>query len=380
MAGLVPATYALLAAWLKQDVGARHKAGHDDREIVRQPDQNQLQYIPGNGFARRQRNAMIHTRRKFLRLAAGAAALPPLSRFAWAQAYPTRPVHIVAGVPPGLAPDILARLTGQFLSERLGQQFVIDNRPGAGTNIATEAVVRAAPDGYTLLLVTPANATNAALYPSLNFNFIRDTAPVAGICLGPFVMAAGPSLPAKTVPEFIAHAKANPGRINMASAGNGTPPHVFGELFKVMAGVDFVHVPYRSSYVPDLLGGQVQFAFMSIPASIDFIRAGKLRALAVTPAKRVDALPDVPAMAEFLPGYDAGSWTGIVAPRNTPAEIVEKLNKEISAVIADPAFAARLAALGNVPMPMTPADFGKFVADETEKWAKVVKFAGIKPE
>jgi tripartite-type tricarboxylate transporter receptor subunit TctC len=319
-------------------------------------------------------------RRKFLRLAAGAAALPPLSRFASAQAYPTRPVHIVAGVPPGLAPDILARLTGQFLSERLGQQVVIENRPGAGTNIATEAVVRAAPDGYTLLLATPANAANAALYPSLNFNFIRDTAPVAGICLGPFVMAAGPSLPAKTVPEFIAYAKANPGRINMASAGNGTPPHVFGELFKIMAGVDLVHVPYRSSYVPDLLGGQVQFAFMSIPASIDFIRTGKLRALAVTPAKRVDALPDVPAMAEFLPGYDAGSWTGIVAPRNTPAEIVEKLNKEISAVIADPGFAARLAALGNVPMPMTPADFGKFIADETEKWAKVVKFAGIKPE
>jgi tripartite-type tricarboxylate transporter receptor subunit TctC len=319
-------------------------------------------------------------RRKFLRLAAGAAALPPLSRFARAQAYPTRPVHIVAGVPPGLAPDILARLTGQFLSERLGQQVVIENRPGAGTNIATEAVVRAAPDCYTLLLATPANAANAALYPSLNFNFIRDTAPVAGICLGPFVMAAGPSLPAKTVPEFIAYAKANPGRINMASAGNGTPPHVFGELFKIMAGVDLVHVPYRSSYVPDLLGGQVQLAFMSIPASIDFIRTGKLRALAVTPAKRVDALPDVPAMAEFLPGYDAGSWTGIVAPRNTPAEIVEKLNKEISAVIADPGFAARLAALGNVPMPMTPADFGKFIADETEKWAKVVKFAGIKPE
>jgi tripartite-type tricarboxylate transporter receptor subunit TctC len=323
-------------------------------------------------------NAMKPPRRKFLHLAAGAAALPPLSRFAWAQAYPTRPVHIVAGVPPGLAPDILARLAGQFLSERLGQQFVIDNRPGAGTNIATEAVVRAAPDGYALLLATPANAVNAALYPSLNFNFIRDTAPVAGICLGPFVMAAGPSLSVRTVPEFIAYAKAN--RIHMASAGNGTPPHVFGELFKMMAGVDFVHVPYRSSYVPDLLGGQVQFAFMSMPASVELIRTGKLHALAVTPARRVDALPDVPAVAEFVPGYDASSWDGISAPRNTPAEIVEKLNKEISAVLADPAFAARLAALGNVPMPMTPADFGKFVADETEKWAKVVKFAGIKPE
>jgi tripartite-type tricarboxylate transporter receptor subunit TctC len=319
-------------------------------------------------------------RRAFLCLATGAAAIPAVVRIAGAQAYPTRPVHIVAGVPPGLAPDILARLAGQFLSERLGQQFVIENRPGAGTNIATEAVVRAAPDGYTLLLSNPANAVNAALYPSLNFNFIRDTAPVAGICLGPFVMAAGPSLPAKTVPEFIAYAKANPSRINMASAGNGTPPHVFGELFKMMAGVDFVHVPYRSSYVPDLLGGQVQFAFMSIPASIELIRTGKLRALAVTPARRVDALPDVPAMAEFVPGYDASAWDGISAPRNTPAEVVEKLNQEISAVIADPGFAARLAALGNVPMPMTPAGFGKFIADETEKWAKVVKFAGIKPE
>jgi tripartite-type tricarboxylate transporter receptor subunit TctC len=319
-------------------------------------------------------------RRSFLHLAAGAAALPALSRTGWAQTYPTRPVHIVAGVPAGLAPDILARLTGQRLSERLSQQFVIDNRPGAGTNIGTEAVVRAAPDGYTLLLVTPANAINAALYPNLNFNFIRDMVPIASICLGPFVMVVNPSLPAKTVPEFIAYAKANPGKINMASAGNGTPPHVFGELFKMMTGVDLVHVPYRSSYVPDLLGGQVQLAFGSIPAWIEFIRTGRVRALAVTPSKRLDALPDIPAMAEFVPGYDASSWDGISAPKNTPAEIVGKLNNEISAVVADPGFGARLAALGNVPMLMTPADFGKFIVEETEKWAKVVRFAGIKPE
>jgi tripartite-type tricarboxylate transporter receptor subunit TctC len=323
---------------------------------------------------------MKPSRRQFLHLAAGAAGFPAVPRIARAQTYPTRPVHIVAGVPAGLAPDILARLAGQWLSERFGQQFVIDNRPGAGTNIATEAVVRAAPDGYTLLLVNPANAVNASLYPNLNFNFIRDTAPIASIGLGPFVMAVNPSLPAKTVPEFIAYAKANPGKINMASAGNGTPPHVFGELFKMMAGVDLVHVPYRSSYVPDLLGGQVQLVFSSIPAAIEFIRTGRLRALAVTPAKRVDALPDIPAMAEFVPGYDASSWYGISAPKNTPTEIVDKLNKEINAVVADPGFDARLAALGNVPISMTPADFGKFIVDETEKWGKVVKFAGIKPE
>ncbi len=319
-------------------------------------------------------------RREFLHLAAGAAALPAVSGVARAQIYPARPVRIVAGVPAGLAPDILARLTGQWLSERLGQQFVIENRPGAGTNIATEVVVRAAPDGYTLLLANPSNAINATLYPNLNFNFIRDTVPIAGICLGPYVMVVNPSLPARTVPEFIAYAKANPGRINMASAGNGTPPHVFGELFKMMAGVDLVHVPYRSSYVPDLLGGQVQMAFGSIPAWIEFIQTGKLRALAVTPAKRLDTLPDIPAMAEFLPGYDANSWYGISAPKSTPGEIVGKLNKEINAVVADPTFSRRLAALGNVPMSMTPAEFGKFTAEETEKWAKVVKFAGINPD
>jgi tripartite-type tricarboxylate transporter receptor subunit TctC len=319
-------------------------------------------------------------RRQFLHLAAGAVTLPAVARIARAQTYPARPVRIVAGVPAGLAPDILARLTGQWLSERLGQQFIIENRPGAGTNIATEAVVRATPDGYTLLLANPANAVNATLYPNLGFNFIRDTVPVASICLGPYVMVVNPSLPARTVPEFIAYAKADPGKINMASAGNGTPPHVFGELFKMMAGVDLVHVPYRSSYVPDLLGGQVQLAFGSIPVFIELIRTGKLRALAVTPSRRLDTLPDIPAMAEFLPGYDASSWYGMSAPKSTPTEIVGKLNKEINAVVADPAFSTRLAALGNVPMSMTPAEFGTFIAEETEKWAKVVEFAGIRPD
>jgi tripartite-type tricarboxylate transporter receptor subunit TctC len=319
-------------------------------------------------------------RRRFLHLAAGAAALPTFPQIASAQSYPARPVHIVAGVPAGLAPDILARLTGQWLSERLGQPIVINNRPGAGTNIATEAVVRAAPDGYTLLLVNPANAINAALYPNLNFNFIRDTLPVASVCFGPYVMVANPSLPARTVPEFIAFAKTNPGKINMASAGTGTPPHVFGELFKMMTGVDLVHVPYRSNYMPDLLGGQVQLAFSSIPASIEFIRTDRLRALAVTPARRLDTLPDIPAIAEFVPGYDANSWYGISAPQNTPTEIVDKLNRQINAVVADPGFDMRLAALGNVPVSMTPAELGKFIAEETEKWAKVVKFADIKPE
>jgi tripartite-type tricarboxylate transporter receptor subunit TctC len=289
-------------------------------------------------------------------------------------------VHIVVGAPAGLAPDILARLAGQWLSERLGQQFVIENRTGAGTNIATEAVVRAAPDGYTLLLANPSNVINAALYPNLNFNFIRDTTPVAGICLGPYVMVVTPSLPARTVPEFIAYAKANPGKINMASAGAGTPPHVFGELFRMMTGVDLVHIPYRSNYMPDLIGGQVQVAFSSIPASIELIRTGKLRALAVTPARRLDALPDIPAMAEFVPGYDVSSWYGISAPRNAPTEIVDRLNREINAIVADPGFDMRLAALGNVPVSMTPAAFGKLIAEETERWAKVVSFAGIKPE
>jgi tripartite-type tricarboxylate transporter receptor subunit TctC len=319
-------------------------------------------------------------RRQFLHLAAGAAALPVVSQLAWAQAYPTRPVHLIVGTPAGLAPDIIGRLMGQWLSERLGQQFVIDNRPGAGTNIATEAVVHAAPDGYTLLLANPANAINATLYPNLNFNFIRDTLPVASIGGGLFVMVVNPSLPTKTVPEFIAYAKANPGKINMASNGNGTTPHVFGELLKMMTGVDLLHVPYRSSYVPDLLSGQVQVAFSSISASVEYIRTGKLRALAVSAARRSDMLPDIPALAEYVPGYDASSWYGFAAPKGTSAETIEKLNKEINAGVADPIMRARLVGLGVDPMPMTPGDFGKLIAEETEKWAKVVKFANIKAD
>jgi tripartite-type tricarboxylate transporter receptor subunit TctC len=319
-------------------------------------------------------------RRKFLGLAAGAAALPFAPRVARAQAYPARPVHLIVGTPPGLAPDILARLAGQSLSERLGQQFVIDNRPGAGTNIATEAVVRAAPDGYTLLLSNPANAINATLYTNLNFDFIRDTAPVALIGSGEFVMVINPSVPARTIPEFIAYAKANPGKINMASNGNGTTPHLFGELFKMMAGVDMVHVPYRGNYVPDLLSGQVQVAFSSVSASSEYVRAGKLRALAVTTARRSAMLPDVPAMTEFVTGYDASSWYGVSAPRKTPTAIVEGLNKEINASLTDSKLSARLVELGVAPLPGSPADYGKLIADETEKWAKVVKFAGIKPE
>jgi tripartite-type tricarboxylate transporter receptor subunit TctC len=319
-------------------------------------------------------------RRKFLGLAAGAAALPFAPRVARAQAYPARPVHLIVGTPPGLAPDILARLAGQSLSERLGQQFVIDNRPGAGTNIATEAVVRAAPDGYTLLLSNPANAINATLYTNLNFDFIRDTAPVALVGSGEFVMVINPSVPARTIPEFIAYAKANPGKINMASNGNGTTPHLFGELFKMMAGVDMVHVPYRGNYVPDLLSGQVQVAFSSVSASSEYVRAGKLRALAVTTARRSAMLPDVPAMTEFVTGYDASSWYGVSAPRKTPTAIVERLNKEINASLTDSKLSARLVELGVAPLPGSPADYGKLIADETEKWAKVVKFAGIKPE
>jgi tripartite-type tricarboxylate transporter receptor subunit TctC len=295
-------------------------------------------------------------RRRLLRSVAGAAALA-VPRFASAQSYPIRPVRIVTGAPAGLAPDIVARLIAQWLSARLRQQFVVENRPGTGTNIAAEAVIRSAPDGYTLFLATPANAINAALYRSLNFNFMRDTAPVAGICSGPYVMVVNSMLPATTVADFIAYAKANAGKINMASAGNGTPPHVFGELFKMMAGVDLVHVPYRSNYMPDLLAGQVQASFSSIAASIELVRAGKLRALAVTPSKRIPMLPDTPAMAEFVSGYDASSWYGICAPQGTSVEIIDVLNQEIR-----------------------HPGFGKFIAGETEKWERVVKFAGIKAE
>jgi tripartite-type tricarboxylate transporter receptor subunit TctC len=321
-------------------------------------------------------------RRQFLHLAAGAAALPAVSRIAKAQTYPTRPVRIIVGFAAGGGIDIIARLIGQSLSERLGQEFVIDNRPGAGGNIGTEAVVRAAPDGYTLLLAFSSNAINATLYEKLNFSFIRDIAPVAGVIRVPNVMLVNPSVPAKTVPEFIAYAKANPGKISMASGGIGTPGHVSGELFKMMAGVDMVLVPYRSGgpALTDLIAGQVQVMFPNTGASLEYVKAGKLRALAVTTAMRSEALPDLPTVAEFVPGYEASSWFGVGTPKATPAEIVEKLNKEINAGLADPRLKARLADLGGIALAGSPADFGKLIAEETEKWAKVIKFAGIKLE
>ena len=321
-------------------------------------------------------------RRQFLHLAAGAAALPALSRIAWAQAYPSRPVRIIVGFAPGGSSDITARLIGQWLSERLGQQFVIDNRPGGGTNIGTEAVVRAPPDGYTLLLATAANAVNATLYDKLNFNFIRDIAPVAGIIVFPNVMVVHPSVPAKTVPEFIAYAKANPGKINMASGQMGGPAHVAGELFKMMTGTDMLLVPYRGGgpALVDLLVGQVQVMFPTIVASIEYIRAGRLRALAVTAATRSDALPDIPTVSEFVPGFEASFWTGIGTPKATPAEIVDKLNEAINAGLADPKLKARFADLGGTVLAGSPTDFGKLIAEETEKWGKVVKFTGIKAD
>ena len=320
------------------------------------------------------------SRRGFLYLAAGAAALPTVTRIAGAETYPTRPVHIIVGYAPGGATDIMARLVGQWLSERLGQQFVIENRPGAGSNIAAEAVVRAPADGYTLLLVGVSNAINATLYDRLNFNFIRDITPVAGIIRDTYVMVVNPSFPAKTVPEFVAYAKADPGRINFGSAGIGSPNHVTGELFKIMTGINLLHVPYRgiALALSDLLGGQVQVAFASMPSSIEFIRAGRLRALAVTTATRSEVLPDVPTVGEFVPGYEASAWYGIGAPKATPAEIVDKLNKEINAALADPKMKARLADLGGTPFLGSPADFGKLIADDTEKWGKVVEFSGAK--
>jgi tripartite-type tricarboxylate transporter receptor subunit TctC len=301
---------------------------------------------------------------------------------ATAQAYPTRPVRLVVGGPPAGPNDILARLIGQWLSERLGQPFIIENRPGAGGNIGTEAVVRALPDGYTLWFVSAGNAINATLYENLSFNFIRDIAPVAGIVRGTLVMEVNPSFPARTVPEFIAFAKANPGKIDMASGGNGTPPHVAGELFKMMAGVDMIHVPYRGAgpALTDLLGGQVQVMFDAVVSSIAYIRAGKLRPLAVTTSTRSDVLRDIPTVGDFVPGYEASNWFGLGVPRNTPVEIVDKLNKEINAALADPKLKARLADLGGTVIPGSPADFGKLIADETEKWAKVVKFSGAKPD
>jgi len=319
-------------------------------------------------------------RRSFLSLTAGVVGLPALVRSAAALDYPTRPVRIIVGFGPGSGTDITARLLGQRLSERLGQSFIVDDRPGAATNIATEAVVRAAPDGYTLLLVSLPNAVNASLYGDLAYNFMRDTAPVAAIDWVPNVMAVNPSVPAQTVPEFVAYAKANPGKINMASNGPGSASHVAGELFKMMVGVDMLHVPYRSSFLPDLLDGRVQVVFSSIPTSIADIRAGKLRALGVTSTTRSESLPDVPAIAESVPGYEAVGWLGLSAPANTPAQVIGILNKEINAALADPEIKARLAALGGVPTPMTPSAFGQYVADETDKWAKVIKFGNIKPE
>jgi tripartite-type tricarboxylate transporter receptor subunit TctC len=317
-------------------------------------------------------------RRQFLRLAAGAAALPAVSRIARAQSYPSRPVRIIVGFSAGGSADIVARLIGPWLSERLGQSFIIENRTGAGGNIATEAVVRAPPDGYTLLLVNPANAINATLYDKLNFSFIRDIGPVAGIIRMPNVMVVNPSVPAKTLPEFIAYAKANPGKINMASAGNGTAIHVSGELFKMMTGVNMVHVPYRGAppALTDLIGGQVQVMFDNMPNSIEHIRGGRLRPLAVTTATRWEGLPDVPTVGDFVPGYESSAWAGI----GVPAETVDKLNKEVNTALADPKMKARLADLGAVPMPMTHIEFGKFVTVETEKWGKVVKFSRAKPD
>jgi len=319
-------------------------------------------------------------RRKFLHLAAGAAALPAISRIASADTYPSRPVHLIVGFPPGTSSEITARLMAQWLSDRLGQQFIVENRTGAGTNIAAETIVHASPDGYMLLWITQTNAINTTLYSTLNFNFDSDIQPVASILHVPAVMMVNPSVPAKTIPEFIAYAKANPGKVNMSSPGIGSINHVAGEMFKMMAGVDLIHVPYRTSQFPDLLGGQVQVTFNPLPSSLDFIRSGKLRALAVTSATPSDALPGVPTVGEFLPGYEATAWFGIGLPKNTTAEIAESLNKAINVGLADPQFKAHLISLGGVPAPMSVAEFSSFIAAETKKWAKVIKFAGIKPE
>jgi tripartite-type tricarboxylate transporter receptor subunit TctC len=321
-------------------------------------------------------------RRQFLNLAAGVAALPLSARIARAQIYPSRPVRWIIPIAAGGVTDILARLTGQWLSERLGQSFVIENRPGGGTNIGTEAVARAPSDGYTLLLVGAANTFNATLYDKLNFNFIRDIAPISGIMRVSNVIVVHPSFPAKTLREFIAYAKANPGKISMASGGNGSTGHVAGELFKMMAGVDMVHVPYRGGApaLTDLLGGQVQVLFAPTPASIEYVRSGSLRALAITSATRWEALPDIPPVGDFVQGYEASSVFGIGAPKNTAAEIIDKLNKDINDGLADPKIKARFADLGGTALPGSPAEFGKLVVEETEKWAKVIKFAGIKPE
>ncbi len=321
-------------------------------------------------------------RRRFLSLAAGAVVLPAVARVASAQAYPARPVRIVVGFAAGGSSDIGARLIGQWLQERLGQPFVIENRPGAATNLATETVVHSAPDGYTLLMIGPSSTINATLYDKLNFVFLRDIAPVASTIRQPQIILANPSLPARTIPEFIAYAKANPGKITMASAGTGSSGHLAGELFKMMAGVDILHVPYRGAgpALTDLLGGQVQTAVIGVSGSVEQIKAGTVRALAVTTAMRAAALPDVPTVSEFMPGFEAGDVLGIGAPRGTPADIVDKLNKEINAGLADPKIKARFADLGGTPLALTPAEYGKLLADETEKWGKVIRSANIKAE
>jgi tripartite-type tricarboxylate transporter receptor subunit TctC len=325
---------------------------------------------------------MAYSRRRFLHLAAGTALLPAVPRLARAQTYPTKPVRIMVGFPAGGGTDIIARLIGQWLSERLGQQFIIENRPGAAANIATEAVVRAPSDGHTLLLAFTVNAISATLYDKLNFNFISDIAPVASIARGAFVILVNPAFPAKTVPELIAYAKANPGKVNMASPGSGTPPHVSGELFKTMTGVNMLHVPYRGDApaLTDLLGGQVQVHIAGLAPSIELVKAGKLRALAVTTATRSEVLPATPAVGEFVPGFEASSWYGIGTPRNTPAETIDTLNKQINAALADPKIRVRLAELGATALTGSPADFGKLIADETEKWGKVIRAANIKAE
>jgi tripartite-type tricarboxylate transporter receptor subunit TctC len=321
-------------------------------------------------------------RRQFLHLAAAAAALPAVSRFAWAETYPTRPLRLIVGTTAGGVQDIVARLIAQWLSERFGQPIIVENRGGGAGNIGAEAVVRALPDGYTLLLVTANNAINATLFKNLKFSFVRDIAPVAGISRNPLVMEVNPSLPVTTVPEFIVYAKANPGKVNFASAGIGSTPHVSAELFNMMSGINMIHVPYRGGApaVTDLLGGQVQVLFGNMESSIGHIRAGRLRALAVTTSTRSAALPDIPTIAEFVPGYEASGWQGIGAPKDTPADIVNRLNEEINAGLADPKVKTRLADLGGAPLVQSPAKFGKLVVDETEKWGKVIRAANIKPE
>ena len=327
-----------------------------------------------------ERDVMKLPRRNFLHLAAAAAALPAVSRFAWAQAYPTRPVRLIEGFGAGSAPDIVARLIGQSLSEQLGQSFVVENRSGASSNIATDAVARASPDGYTLLLITSTNAINTTFYDKLSFDFIRDIVPIASIARVPLVMEVHPSAPARTVAEFIAYAKANPGKVNMASAGTGALTHVAGEMFKMMAGLDLFHVPYRGAEVfPALLAGEAQVYFGPLLSSIGYVRAGNLRALAVTTTTRSQALPDIPALSETLPGYEASTWYGIGAPKNTPAEIIKRLNTQVNASLADANFQARLANLGATVLPGSPADFAKLIADETMKWGKVILAANIKP-